>query len=516
MTRTLVILLMLAATRGGAQPIVLAPRTMPRTGAVDPRFQSYNIEMVEVTGGRFWKPYASAAPASAPKPDAAPAGLPADLLEYRPPIDLANARLRKLAATLGPTYIRVSGTWANTIYFHDSDDAAPEKPPAGFNAILTRKQWKGVIDFVQAAEGRLVTSFAFGAGNRDTAGAWTPDQARHVIAYTKAAGGSIAAAEFMNEPNYAAQGGAIRGYDAAAYGRDIETFRRFFREAAPGSLFLGPGSTGEGGVLGKIPTPGKLQTEDLLKATGPVFDVFSYHIYAAVSQRCSGPMPSIGTTAAAARSSEWLSRPDKIHAFYADLRDRYLPGKPLWVTEVADAGCGGNPWASTFLDTFRYLNQHGRLAQQGVQMIAHNTLSASDYGLLDEKTYDPRPNYWGAVLWHRLMGTTVLNPVTKAADDLYLYAHCQAGHPSGVTVLAINAGTTARELDAPMGAERYTLSAAQPDSPTVQLNGRTLEASADGGLPPLTGAPVRAGRTSLPAASITFLVFPDAANQSCR
>ena len=32
---------------------------MPRVGTVDERFQSYNIEAVEVTGGRFWKPYAS-------------------------------------------------------------------------------------------------------------------------------------------------------------------------------------------------------------------------------------------------------------------------------------------------------------------------------------------------------------------------------------------------------------------------------------------------------------------------
>jgi hypothetical protein len=40
---------------------------MARTGTVDERFQSYNIEMIEVTGGRFWKPYsANGKPASAP------------------------------------------------------------------------------------------------------------------------------------------------------------------------------------------------------------------------------------------------------------------------------------------------------------------------------------------------------------------------------------------------------------------------------------------------------------------
>ena len=71
-------------------------------------------------------------------------------------------------------------------------------------------------------------------------------------------------------------------------------------------------------------------------------------------------------------------------------------------TETADAACGGNPWAATFLDTFRYLDQLGRLAKQGVQVVAHNTLAASDYGLLDEHTFAPRPNYWGALLWRRL------------------------------------------------------------------------------------------------------------------
>jgi hypothetical protein len=251
----------------GAQPVQVSPATMPRIGTVDERFQSYNIEMIEVTGGRFWKPYDQIPKeqphAPARQPGSTSSGLPDNLYEYRSPIDLSDARLRKLAAALGPAYIRVSGTWANTVYIHDSDDPAPEKPPAGFSGVLTRKQWKGVIDFARAANGKLVTSFAFGAGTRDAAGAWTPEQARRFLAYTKAAGGSIAAAEFMNEPNYAAVGGASQGYDAAAFARDIGVFRRFYKEAAPGSLFVGPGSTGEGGVLGSTATPSKLKTEDL-------------------------------------------------------------------------------------------------------------------------------------------------------------------------------------------------------------------------------------------------------------
>jgi hypothetical protein len=111
--------------------------------------------------------------------------------------------LRKLAAALRPAYVRVSGTWANTTYFHNSDQPAPKTPPKGFGGVLTREQWKGVADFARAVDARLVTSFATSGGTRDAAGNWTPVQARQILDYTKSIGGSIAAAEYMNEPTYA-------------------------------------------------------------------------------------------------------------------------------------------------------------------------------------------------------------------------------------------------------------------------------------------------------------------------
>jgi len=58
-----------------------------------------------------------------------PARMSPDLYQYRRPIDLSNARLRTLAATLGPAYVRVSGTWANTTCFQDSDKPAPKTAP---------------------------------------------------------------------------------------------------------------------------------------------------------------------------------------------------------------------------------------------------------------------------------------------------------------------------------------------------------------------------------------------------
>ena len=95
-------------------PVRLDPAALPRVGEVDARYQSYNVEMLEVTGGNFWRPYGAPA-AKGPAAADVPAGMAASLYAYRAPIDLANPRLRMLASALAPAYVRVSGTWANII-----------------------------------------------------------------------------------------------------------------------------------------------------------------------------------------------------------------------------------------------------------------------------------------------------------------------------------------------------------------------------------------------------------------
>jgi hypothetical protein len=480
-----------------ADGAIVVPASMKAIGTVDARFQSYNIEMVEITGGRFWKPYPRTARAPGDR----------DRYSYRPPIDLANPRLRKLAAALSPAYMRVSGTWANATYFSDSDEPAPATPP-GFDSVLTRAQWRGVVDFAKAVNARIVTSFAISPGTRDAHGVWTPEQARRLLASTRSLGGSIAAAEFMNEPTLAAMGGAPAGYDAKAYGRDFRIFRAFLKQVSPGTTILGPGSVGESAPA----SASDMGTADLLAASGGSGDAFSYHHYGTVSPRCGGH-----DSPDEALSEDWLSRTDRTLSFYRALRDRFEPGKPLWLTETANAACGGNRWDATFLDTFRYLDQLGRLAKSGVQVVMHNTLAASDYGLLDEQGFEPRPNYWGALLWHRVMGSTVLDPGVPVTPGLHLYAHCLSDKRGGVAVLALNISHRAsRALTLSSTAERYTLQAPQLQSRSVRLNGRTLALEPDDELPAIAPAPTPAGVVTLQPASITFLAIPAAGNRACQ
>ncbi len=479
----------------GAAAIV--PAELPPAAAIGERFQSFNIEMVEVAGGPFWKPYPAAKPHETAR-SAAPGT--SDLFANRSPIDLTSPLLRKLASALSPAYLRVSGTAANSTFFAGSDSPPPQVP-AGYKGVLTSRRWRDVIDFSNAIDAPIVTSFAISPGTRDTTGIWQPDQARQIISATRAAGGRIAAAEFMNEPDLPAIGGAPAGYGVGAFAADFAAFHAFMKQAAPDLMILGPGTMGRSS-----------EATDLFLAAASRVDAISYHYYGALSERCAG-----GQTADAALSEDWLSRTDQAFAFYRGLRDGAAPGKPIWLTETAEAACGGNRWSATFLDTFRYLDQLGRLAKAGVQVVMHNTLVGSDYGLLDEATFKPGPNYWAALLWRQWMGPVVLEAGVPIQRGLHVYAHCQRRAPGAVVLLVINNDAQDfHELALPVSSKRFTLDAATLQDTAVRLNGALLTADDVDRLSGLAGLPASAGSLRFAPATITFVVIADAGNRSCN
>ncbi|HTO01737.1 MAG TPA: hypothetical protein VL068_13790, partial [Microthrixaceae bacterium] len=388
---------------------------------LDPRFQSYNVEMVEVTGGEFWAPYDSDGSKVA-----------------RPPIELSSVRLRNLARALGPAYIRVSGTWANSTYF-DVDGTSGGVAPEGFGGVLTTDQWKGVGDFAEAVDGEIVTSFASHIGVRDAAGVWKGDQAKALMEFSLKNDIPLVAAEFYNEPSINI--GVPPGYDIASFGRDFKTFKALAGEVMPKLKIVGPGAVEDVTPLVLKPA---LPVKEMFDVTGPAFDAFSYHFYPKVSERCgSKEGPEVGLT------QEFLSRVEADRDFYKGIRDEYQPGAPMWVTETAQAACGGDRWAAQYLDVIRYVDELGRLADGDGDVVFHNTLAASDYGLIDEDGFKPRPTYWAAVLWQKLMGSKVLAADTGSGTaktdvaDLAVYTHCTPStkKPS-VTYAVVNSSAT--------------------------------------------------------------------------
>ncbi len=505
--------LILAPAPAIAEPVRLDPGALPAVGRVDERFQSYNVEMAEIIGGRFWRPYArmNEAP-EAPSASGQAVALNARLFATRPPLDTTNRRLRVLARALGPAYIRVSGSWANTLYFQNDDAPPLSAPPEGYQGVLTRAQWRGVVAFARAVDAKLVTSFAINPAVRDAAGVWTPIQARGFVAYTHAIGGEIYAAELFNEPNLSEHAGGPAHYDGPAFARDMAAFRSFAAQAAPNMLIAGPGDVSTANHT----VPGSTSLEELMRAEPRArFDIFSYHFYPAVSQRCSPPVPPVGASAEDALTEAWLASTDIALQARKPLRDRYAPNTPIWLSETGGAACGGTPWDATFLDTFRYLDQMGRLAKQGVGAIFHNTLAASEYALIDDATLEPRPSYWAALLWRRLMGPVVLD-AGELRPGFHVYAHCLRGRRGGVSVLAINNGDTPASFEAPLRAEAYMLTAPTAQSATVHLNGQPLAMRSHDRLPQLRPQRLRQANVTLAPGSIGFIALPGANNPNCR
>lgn len=474
--------------------VILNLYNLDQLAEVDERYQSVNVEMAEVVGGNFWIPYDLI-----DKSKLATEGVSA-LKKAIPSINLYDEKLRGLARGLGPMYIRVSGTWANTTYFQDDDQPKLKEPPVGYENVLTRAEWKGVIDFCNATGSRLVTSFAISPGMRDEDGNWTTAQIKPLLEYTHSIGGEIFAAEMFNEPSHASHGGVPEGYDASQYAKDFAEFKAYLHTAAPNMKIMGPGSTGEGGLMPGIDST--MTTDKILSAQPkPKFEIFSYHYYGGVSQRCRGQL-----TPENALTEDWLSKTEEGLKYYEEARDRYLPGAPIWLTETAEAACGGNPWAATYTDTFRYLEQLGRLAKKGVQVVMHNTLAASEYALLEQDTHNPRANYWAALLWNKLMGSKVFE-TQSPIEGLDVFVHDLKGNSMGYTVLVVNPKDSTSSFEIHDAAEQYLLTTNDILSKEIQLNGEILQLQSDDTLPEIKGKKVEAGRLQVPPKSIMFLTF---------
>ena len=143
-----------------AQFVKLDPKSLKELRQMDERLVSYNVEMTEVTGGTFWRAYTDAQVDGTEEfPVISDWRDMGNLQQWYDPIDLYNPRLRKLARELGTAWVRVSGTWANKTYY-DFDGHTGGKVPEGFQNLLTKEQWIGVLEFVKATGAKLLVSMA--------------------------------------------------------------------------------------------------------------------------------------------------------------------------------------------------------------------------------------------------------------------------------------------------------------------------------------------------------------------
>ena len=152
----------------------------------------------------------------------------------------------------------------------------------------------------------------------------------------------------------------------------------------------------------------------------------------------------------------------------------------------------------------RTLNELGDFASVTDGIIFHNTLASSDYGFLQHGTFDPRPNYWAALLWNTLMGTTVYD----AGAEGHVYCHSRKDGKDGFAYLIVNNDLeNAMTVELPGVAQVYALAGRDGmRSSVMTLNGQDLVAGDKGELPVLSGV-AASGKVEIAPGSCTFIVL---------
>ncbi|KAF5733935.1 hypothetical protein HS088_TW16G00376 [Tripterygium wilfordii] len=134
----------------------------------------------------------------------------------------------------------------------------------------------------------------------------------------------------------------------------------------------------------------------------------------------------------------FLSQVAKTYSDLSKVIEEFGPWSGAWVGEAGGAyNSGSKDVSHTFANGFWYLDQLGMTATLNHKVYCRQTFIGGNYGLLNTTSFIPNPDYYGALLWHRLMGPSVLSVNHNGSPYLRVYSHCSRNKP-GVTLLIIN------------------------------------------------------------------------------
>ncbi|KAG2407771.1 Heparanase-like protein [Vigna angularis] len=343
-------------------------------------------------------------------------------------LDLSHPFLVKAIQALKPLRIRVGGSLQDQLLYEVGSLKSPCHP--------FQKMKGGLFGFSKGClqMNRAIVTFGLNAlkgrhpsgHNTDWKGDWDSSNAYGLINYTVSKGYKIDSWEFGNELSGK---GIAASVSAVQYGKDLIKLKEVLNSLYNNSDFK-PLLVAPGGFYSKD------WYDKLLQVTGPgIVNVLTHHLYNL------GP----GSDEHLDRKildPEHLSKVESIFRSLSETIKKYGQWSSAWVGEAGGAfNSGGRQISNTFVDSFWYLDQLGMASRYNTKVYCRQTIIGGNYGLLDTTTFVPNPDYYrqvSALLWHRLMGKTVLAASSDVfSPSLRTYAHCSKGR-DGITLLLIN------------------------------------------------------------------------------
>ena len=467
-------------------------------------YLSFSIDASQLVGGKWWDPKASQVESGSGTVRA-------------PRFDFNRPKLDLLTHALAPAYLRIGGSESDKIYYDLASNGPASAPPAGYQSVLTRAEWDAANAFAGRNQLKLVFTLNAGPGSRQAGKAWDGSNSAALLKYSAGQGYPVDSWELGNEMNlFWFVHGLDQQVSTAQYSQDLGRARELVQKYTPGAHLGGEGSAfwpviGEPLSLFFGFMPG------YLSQSAALVDQVSWHYYPQQSRR--------GPVATRRASPARMLNPDALDeaAYWAEQmrawRDQYAPGKPIWLGETGNAQFGGEPGLSdAYLGGLWWLDELGLVARSGTQVVVRQTLSGSNYGMIDDSSLEPRPDYWNSLLWKRLMGADVYSALAEGdnSENLRVYAQSTPGRAGAVTLLVINIdpARSARVQFPGFGnhpAQVYTLSSPDLFGQELRLNGQLLALEDESRLPDLQGKAIPAAAVpylTLNPLSYAFIVFP--------
>lgn len=353
-------------------------------------------------------------------------------------LDLDHPFLAQAIQAFDNLRIRLGGSLQDRVIY----DVGTESPCSPFRNIsnglfgfsvgcLSMDRWDKLNDLFQKT-GAIITfgvNALYGRYNVRRsiwAGKWNSTNAYDFVKYTISKGYPVSSWEFGNELSGHGIGAKI---DAKLYGKDVIEFKSILQQLykAPLSqpLLLAPGGFFD-----------QQWYSQLLQTSGHgVVNALSHHVY-----NLGG-----GDDAHLIRKILDPKYLDRAEDTYRDMQltiQRHGTWSSAWVSESGGVfNNGGLLVSNTFINSIWYLDQLGMASKYNTKVFCRQTLIGGHYGLLDTQTFLPNPDYYSALLWHRLMGNGVLSVDIIAPRGLRAYAHCRR-QQQGITLLLINLSNT--------------------------------------------------------------------------
>ncbi|KAK9279076.1 hypothetical protein L1049_012751 [Liquidambar formosana] len=464
-------------------------------------------------------------------------------------LDLSNPILLNAIKAFSPLKIRMGGTLQDKVIYEIQGDqqscsqfVKDSSKMFGFSkGCLPMSRWDELNKFFQKSGAVLI--FGLNALNGRTissdssaSGAWNSSNAEALIRYTINKGYTIHGWELGNELSGNGVGARVA---PDQYASDVISLHSIVQNIYAGfedkPLVIGPGGFFDANwfteLVDKTPKSLQVVTQHIYNL-GPGVDdhLIDKILDPSYLDGGSGPFSSLQSILKNSATSA-----------------------VAWVGEAGGAyNSGHNLVTNAFVFSFWYLDQLGMASSYDTKTYCRQTLIGGNYGLLNTTTFVPNPDYYSALLWHRLMGRKVLSTSFSGTNKLRAYAHCSK-NSQGITLLLINLdgnttaqvqvstqnttikGTMALQVEhltqrtkfAKMGRrskvgvtmrEEYHLTAKDGDlhSQTMLLNGKILTVNSSGIIPSLEPVNVSSSDPITVAPfSIVFAQIPSISVPAC-